>query len=408
MNRYVVAQLGSRMHYAVPRIFQQSGMLEQFFTDICAVKGWPRMLNAIPNPLRPEGLKRLMGRVPQGVPPKNITAFTSFGREYAKRRAQATSPDESTAAHLWAGTTFCELIIKNGIGETQGIYTFNSAGMELMDHARRQGIRTMMEQTIAPFRIEREIMGMEAERYPGWEKPAVFSITQSDFAAREEMEWQLADLIICGSQFVADGIEHIGGPVERCVVVPYGVDTVSGVSQRSGHSGPLRILTVGAVGLRKGSPDVLAAAKLLKGKAEFRMVGTIGVLPGAEKELRNDLELTGSIPRSEMAAQFAWADVFLLPSLYEGSATVVYEALAAGLPVVCTHNTGSVITDGEGGYLVPLRSPEVIAARLEQLASDPELLRHMSLTARHIADEYTVNKYGERLLAAVTGGDSKS
>ena len=44
---FVVGQLGARMHYAVPRILQRIGRLEHLYTDICAAKGWPRVL-AIP------------------------------------------------------------------------------------------------------------------------------------------------------------------------------------------------------------------------------------------------------------------------------------------------------------------------------------------------------------------------
>src|SRR5208283_380502 len=109
---------------------------------------------------------------------------------------------------------------------------------------------------------------------------------------------------------------------------------------------PLRVLTVGTVGLRKGSPYVLEAAKQLTGKAVFRMVGGIGVTREAETQLREHLELTGAVSRNEIAKHFEWADVFLLPSICEGSATVTYEALAHGLPVICTPNTGSVVRDG--------------------------------------------------------------
>src|SRR5476651_1578591 len=98
------------------------------------------------------------------------------------------------------------------------------------------------------------------------------------------------------------------------------------------HHGPLRVLTVGAVGLHKGSPYVLAAARQLRHGATFRMVGQIKGRPAAVAQLRVAVELCGPVPRSEMLAHFQWADVFLLPSLCEGSATVAYEALACGLP----------------------------------------------------------------------------
>ena len=65
------------------------------------------------------------------------------------------------------------------------------------------------------------------------------------------------------------------------------------------------------------------------------------------------MELAGPVPRSVVAEHYAWADVFLLPSVCEGSATATYEAIASGIPVICTPNAGSVIEDGRQGFRSP-------------------------------------------------------
>jgi len=103
-----------------------------------------------------------------------------------------------------------------------------------------------------------------------------------------------------------------------------------------------------------------------------------------------------------MAEHYAWADVFLLPSICEGSATVCYEALAAGLPVVTTENAGSVVRDGIDGFIVPIRDAAAVVARLETLDRDRPLLESMARAARERAREFTLEKYGERLLAALS------
>jgi glycosyltransferase involved in cell wall biosynthesis len=105
-----------------------------------------------------------------------------------------------------------------------------------------------------------------------------------------------------------------------------------------------------------------------------------------------------------MSGHYGWADVFVLPSLCEGSATVCYEALASGLPVITTPNAGSVVRDGIDGFIVPIRDAEAIAARLEMLISDPRILDQMSGNAALRAAEFTVKKYGERLLSTVQSG----
>ena len=131
------------------------------------------------------------------------------------------------------------------------------------------------------------------------------------------------------------------------------------------------------------------------------MVGNIAVTREAEAQLREHLEMTGPVPRNELAGHFAWADVFLLPSLCEGSATVTYEALAYGLPVICTANTGSVVRDGVEGFIVPIRDAAAIVDRLRQLLDDSDLLKRMSANGAVRAKEFTVAKYGDRLTSAL-------
>jgi hypothetical protein len=410
-----VVQLGARMHYAVPRIFAEAGRLERFFTDICAVRGWPKLLGFIPGAARPPAVRRLIARVPQGVPPRLITAFNRFGREYASRRARASTSTETTAAHLWAGREFGRRVIARGLGRATTVYCFNSAGLEIMQRAKAEGRRTVLEQTIAPRRIELELLAAEREACPDWESADQDNLAD-EFIAREEAEWRAADVILCGSEFVREGIARGHGPVEKCVVVPYGVDIPSPHRGEGGRrpdevasinlqlstlNRPLRVLTVGAVGLRKGSPYVLETTRRLKGRAQFRMVGTIAVTLQTQARLREHLELLGRVPRNEVRRHFEWADVFLLPSVCEGSATVTYEALAHGLPVICTPNTGSVVRDGLEGFVVPAGDSDAIADRLEALCANRAQLVEMSHRATARAEEFTLEKYGQRLLAVV-------
>ena len=78
-----------------------------------------------------------------------------------------------------------------------------------------------------------------------------------------------------------------------------------------------------------------------------------------------------------------------------------YEALAAGLPVICTPNAGSVVRDGVDGFIVPIRDPDAIMEKLEILAADPKLRFEMSQNACHRAGEYSIDAYGKRLKEAL-------
>ena len=398
-QQWLVALLGARMHYAIPRILHQENLLKHLYTDVCAVKGWLKLLQRIPQSLQPSTLKRLLGRVPQDIPSEKITAFNNFGFEYAQKLRQAQSTSETTQAFLWAGKTFCKLILEQGYAEASGIYTFNTAGLELLQNAKQQGITTVTEQTIAPKAIEYQLLQEEYQSFPNWESPLQEDPFLLELSAREQAEWLTADIILCGSEFVREGIIACGGSAERCQIIPYGIDWRFSLPEKLPHTGLLRVLTVGGLGLRKGSPYVLAAAQKLQKLAVFRMVGPLGIQPEIKSLLSSYVELIGQIPRSEIIDQYNWADVFLLPSICEGSATVIYEALAAGLPIICTPNAGSVVRDDIDGFIVPIRNYEAIAKKLELLAINPELRYEMSKNARQRASQFTLDAYKQRLMA---------
>lgn len=398
---YAVAQLGARMHYAVPRILYDAGQLTQLFTDLKVGTGLRHLDGILPPSLQPDGLRRMFGRSPRDMPAERVIAFNLLGLRYALRRRRARSRQDFVRAFLWAGRSFCEKVVQHGLGDATGIYVFNTAGLEVLEVARADGRRTVMEQTIAPLRVEHALVEVERERFPGWQAPSAIGMEFSDLSDREEREWQLSDKIVCGSSFVRDAIEARGGPKGRCIVVPYGVDQRFRLPPRPAHGGPLRVLTVGGVGLRKGTQYLLAAAQALQGRATFRLVGSLECEPAAADELRDWVELIGSVPHALMLQHFAWADAFLLPSLCEGSATAIYEALSASLPVICTENCGSIVRDGFEGIIIPIRDSDAIAEAVLRLASDAELRRQMAENSSARAIEFQFRSYGRALLAAL-------
>ncbi|CAH1668157.1 Glycosyltransferase involved in cell wall biosynthesis [Chelatococcus asaccharovorans] len=396
-----VVQLGARMHYAVPRMLAARGELARLYTDITGVQGWPRLLGHLPHRLLPGAVRRLGGRVPGDIDPRLLTSFPGFGLALALRRLAARTPERETAAALWGGRMLARRVTNHGFGDAAGLYAFSGESLDVLKAARAAGLWTVVEQIIAPRGIVERLIAEEEARFPDWQAPAAANRLAAQFAAQEIAEWGAADLVICGSAFVRDAVIATGGDAARTIVVPYGVDQRYALPPRPPHGGPLRVLTVGGIGLRKGSPYVREAARQLKGRMTFRMVGPCPLTPAARQALARDVELVGAVPRSEIQRHYAWADVFLLPSICEGSATATYEALAAGLPVVTTPNAGSVVRDGRDGSIVPIRDVDAIVAALLNLAGNPRLRHEMAREAGMRAAEHDLAQYGERLRSAL-------
>lgn len=402
--RIAVAQLGARRNYAIPAFLHRSGLLERFYTDLCSNGTALRLARGVlASCLRRGALKRALDRQVPAVPDAKICSFPLFGLGRVVRRMLARSPARVARGHLWANKEFTRLVLRQGLGQSDTVYVFNGAGLELLQWARRQSLRTVLEQTSAPVRLEETLLREERRRWPGWEYDGLAPADWAPLAEREAAEWQLADTILCGSEYVAEGVRAEGGPAERCHVVPYGTSSAEFRRlPRSRRDRALHVLFVGTVQLRKGIPYLMEAARLLRGEAvRFRAVGPVQVSEMAVKDLKARIELVGPVPRSAVAREYAWADVLVLPSISEGSANVCYEALATGLPVITTPNAGSVVCDGIEGYVVPIRSSQGLAERMATLAADGDLLGELSNNAVARAREFTWDAYAARLLEAL-------
>ena len=164
----------------------------------------------------------------------------------------------------------------------------------------------------------------------------------------------------------------------RLHVVRMGVDLDSyppSSKQRAARgAGPLRVLFVGRLVPEKGPSVLLDAVDLLRARGrdvELRLVG--------EGELATELArrtvLTGPVPQDALPEQYAWADVFCLPSFAEGLPVVLMEAMATELPVVTTRITGipELVVDRVNGRLVAPGRADLLADALASLADDPDL-----------------------------------
>ncbi len=403
--RILVAQLGARRHYAIPALLEREGLLEVLYTDLCSEAPVLRLVNAAwPRGLRPRSLSSLLSRRVPGVPSGKIRCFPGLALARVLHRAVGHMPDDQYRGWTEANRAFGRRVTACADVNVDTAYVFNGAGLEVLEHARRRGWRTILEQTAAPIEFDEQLLAEERGLWPGWEYGGASPNAWRPLAEREKAEWELADLILCGSEFVVDRLEGAGGPAERTAVVPYGArgEDFHPATTRE-HLDGLHVLFVGTICLRKGIQYLMEAARRLGTRhVTFRAVGPVRVAGCAARRLAGPLELRGPVPRSEVAQHYTWADVLVLPSLSEGSANVAYEALASGLPVITTPNAGTVVRDGRDGFVVPIRDAEELAARIEELATDRDLLGELSRNAAARATEFTWDRYRERLIAAIT------
>jgi len=375
--------------------------LARFYTDFYAGPTIRHLLSLGPVQWRNPMMSRALGRFAPDLPMELVRSYPMLGIEYAVRQRLLRNPEALSEMFLLMGDRFGKAVKRDGFGKAGGLYCFNTSGLHALRAARERGLVSVIEQTIAPRAVEEHLLSEEYERFPDWEVPSqVGGPATGAVIRREREEWELADMIVCPSEFVQQGVIQAGGATHKCVVVPYGVDNRFSPRERSPHRGPLRVLSVGQVSLRKGAGYACEVGRILGRSAELRWVGPILLTPEGRRKVEQHVKLTGDIPRNQIFEQFRWADVFFLPSMCEGSATVTYEALMSGLPVITTPNAGSIVTDGVNGFIVPVRETVQMAEKLRQLQEDDDLLRRMQLQAGGTR-QASFEAYQERLLKAL-------
>jgi glycosyltransferase involved in cell wall biosynthesis len=223
------------------------------------------------------------------------------------------------------------------------------------------------------------------------------------YAENEKRELISADLVVCGSEYVRECIARITDGAAKCKVVPYGVQSCDKpLDKPAAARRCLHVLFAGTLCLRKGIQYFAECARQMTGSAEFMAVGTCLLSEKGQQEVSRYVKIAGPVPRTSMNQFWQWADVLVLPSLCEGSATVTYEALSAGVPVVCTRESGSAVRNVDDGFIVESRSSIAVLEKLQKLASDRDLLATMSISARSRREELSLEGYHRRLIDCVT------
>jgi len=139
---------------------------------------------------------------------------------------------------------------------------------------------------------------------------------------------------------------------------------------------PFRILYVGSVQPRKGIRYLIEAfASIPSKEKELVIVGAVGNPSGIEGiEIPEGVVFRGVLRGEELAKAYSAADVFCLPSLEEGMALVIGEALSHGLPVVTTVNSGAseLMTHGREGIIRPIRDVQGMKDTFGRMLDDPD------------------------------------
>jgi hypothetical protein len=286
---------------------------------------------------------------------------------------------------------------------------FSDVGSEFaLPVCRSLGIGSLLSMVHGDVREEQEVLNREAESAPDF-----FPMYLGDGALDHDLlawlhqrrlrELELAEGILVPSDHIAGTLVRYGTPRQKIRVVPYAADCRRfRPDPAKRHDATCTFLFAGGITQRKGIKYLLEAWRRVRRPGwRLQLLGELPRNPAPLRGYVGEVEFLGRVGHAEVPALMAAADVFVFPSLFEGSAVVTYEALACGLPSVVTPNAGSVVRDGEEGLLVPAGDVERLTEAIESLGRNPARRETMARSARLRAEEFDWLRYHRALKDAV-------
>lgn len=367
--------------------------------DLRVIQGWipnkrSRVLLSIASKIVGRNLeKSLQKRSPAVLEGNNYAVSVPefiywFGRYFLKM-------DLSTEAGRLFG-----LLSKKYINDVDVLHVRSGSGFSAIKKARNKGVKIIVDHSIAhPGYMDRQLR-------EEFEKQGLkFELGMDSTFWRAVIEdCKCADILLVNSQFVRKTFVEFGYDEKKIAVVTQGVrDDFFSLKKDYSKEKKIKILFTGSFGFRKGGEYILSAMKKLDEIGFSYEMFIVGSYAGSEELIRkyksDNVKFVGHVVQNELKEFLKKADIYLFPSLSEGCASSAMEAMAAGLPVVVTEETGLPVENDIDGIIIPSKSTDEIVRAVIRLSEDSAKRKYLGINAaQKIQKDFTWERYAEQVV----------
>jgi len=286
----------------------------------------------------------------------------------------------------------------NYINDADIVIGWSGSSLETIIEAKKHGKIFILERGSSHYSYQMNILKEEYEKQ-GLKYEQNFSVWQ-----RELLEYELADYISIPSSFVKRTFIEQGIDERKLLINPYGVD-LSSFRQIKKEDNTFRIIYAGGGTLQKGYHYLLQAFyELNLPNAEVWHLGSVNneIKPFLNKYQTENWVLKGHQPQNELYKFYSQGSVFVLPSIQDGFGMVIFQAMACGLPVILSKNTGgydAITKDGEEGFVIPIRDVKTLKEKILYLYENQNIAKEMGQKAKkRVSSGFTWDDYGDRYI----------
>ncbi len=405
-RRAVVVHAGARDAYQLSLALSEAGLLEALVTDLfwTGDRPWVRTLERL---LPKKAVQMLRQRSARGLPAAKVEMAVWSGlRTLAFEKISSVPAPLRRRAQRAADATLGRMAGRLAQQRGAALVSYSYYGFDAFQHYPRPAMLFQLHPHPATMR---RILSEELAAHP-------------DCAESLEQEWELAleprdfdhlvrettmaARFLVASSFTRDSLVENGASASAITVIPYGVDLERFRKEINAPStsGRLKLLFVGRINQRKGIKYLLEALRLLDTRqVELTVCGRVLDDLALFRPFADRVKIRPSVTAEELVAAYQAADLFVFPSVAEGFAQVLLESLACGLPILSTTHTAApdLIEDGEQGFIVEPRRPDLLVERIIWAADHREELARMRVAARARAETFTWERYRRKTALAV-------
>lgn len=388
---------GPRMAYQVPKTLVKNAMLYKHLTDFILKKSiFSKLLVRLP-------LFSKLSKRKQFCDDNLISDLGFYGfKDLTLRRFQ-----KQNVHKRWIDSSFKLnfLAIKEIMSGKNGFdifYGINRNSLNAAIHCKSYGKKIVIEQISAPCIVEYTICKAVYESSDLKEKYDINVDKDSVnyYSKIEELEWLLADIILCPSKFVYDCLISLGVSSTKLRVLPYFnlfpiLDVIP-----SKNFNNFNVITTGGFRLQKGAKELIELSKLFDNEVNVSIfhAGHNYFDSNVLKLTNHKISFLGQLSRVELMNILDTSHLYIHMSHCEGSSLSIYEALSRGLPVICTSNSGSVITHGFDGFIIDVGDFHTAYKYINLLCTDRDLYTSLSKNAILTAKKFDVDTYSNKLV----------
>ena len=282
------------------------------------------------------------------------------------------------------------------------VHTWPSGAARTLEAARRLGVPTVLERPNAHTRVAFDLVGRESERIGVELPPGSEHAFDAAVLRREEREFELADRLLCPSEFVAETFRQQGFDENRLARHTYGFDETVfyPAAVPRPESRPFTMIFVGYAAVRKGLHFAIEAwlRSAAAQDGSFLIAGEI--LPAYERvlapQLRHEsIKVLGH--RDDVPDLLRRCDVLVLPSVEEGFGLVCVEALASGCVPIVSDACTDICRDMHNALVHRVGDVDTLQEQISRLYEDRLLLARLRETGIEESTNFTWRRAGARL-----------